>query len=77
MIFHDIHRVDDHVILLGNPLEHQLGVFSYLLGEDSLAVFRNPHEMVFEFVDRVFASSKGTHALTLQRSLTFGKRKLA
>jgi len=45
MVSHNIHGVDDHVVLLGNPLKRQLGVFSYLLGGDSVGVFRNCQEM--------------------------------
>jgi hypothetical protein len=29
MVFHDFHRVNRQVILLGNLLEHLLGIFSY------------------------------------------------
>ena len=65
MIFYNLHLIDHHPILLGNPCEHQLGVLSYLLGQDSLPIFRNPHKMVLEIIDRVLASPQGAHALTV------------
>ena len=64
MVFHNLHLVDDHAVLLGNPCQHQLSVLSYFLGQDSLPVFRNPHEMVFEVIDRMLTSSQRAHTLT-------------
>jgi hypothetical protein len=73
MIFHHLHRVDDHVVLFGNRLKHLLGVVGYLWPKDLLTILRNSDEMILEIVDRVLASSQGTHALTVPRFLAIGK----
>ena len=69
MILYYLHRVDDHIVLFGNPLKHLFDVLSYLFCQDALSIFRNPYEVVFEIVNRMFASSQSTHALTLSQPL--------
>ena len=65
MIFHHLHRINDHVILLGNPYKQLLGAVDYLGRQDLLAILRNPDRMVIEIVDRMLASSQGTRALSV------------
>ena len=72
MILHHLHRVDDHIVLFGNPLKHLLDVLGYLFCQDALSIFRNPYEMVFQIVNCMFASSQSTHALTVSRLLASG-----
>ena len=72
MILYYLHRVDDHIVLFGNPLENLFDVLGYLFCQDALSIFRNPYEMVFEIVNRMFASSQSTHALTVSRLLASG-----
>ncbi len=40
-------------------------------------VLGDPHEMVLEIVDRVLASSKSTHTLTVLQSLPLDKREFS
>jgi len=61
MILPHFHRIDDHVILPGNLLQHQRGLFDYLLLQD--LAFRHPHQTVFEIADRMLALHQGTHAV--------------
>ncbi len=72
MILHHLHRVDDHIVLFGNPLKHLFDVLSYLFCQDALSIFRNPYEMVFEIMYRMFASSQRAHALNVSRLLASG-----
>jgi hypothetical protein len=63
MILPDFHRIDDHVILPGNLLQHQRGLFGYLLLQGFSATFRNPHQTVLEIADRMLALPQGPHAV--------------
>ena len=45
---------------------------SYLFCQDALSIFRNPYEMVFEIVYRMFASSQSAHALNVSPLLASG-----
>ena len=75
MIFHNLHCIDDQIILLSNPFKHLLGIFSNFFCQDSLTVLRNPHKMVLEIVDCMLASSQSTHASTVPLSLPLEKRE--
>jgi hypothetical protein len=63
MILPDFHRIDDHVILPGNLLQHRRGLFGYPLLRGFSAAFRHPHQTVFEIADRMLALPQGTHAV--------------
>jgi hypothetical protein len=63
MILPDFHRIDDHVILPDNLLQHRRGLFGYPLLQGFSAAFRNPHQTVFEIADRMLALPQGTHAV--------------
>ena len=74
MVFHHFHSVYTKFILLSYLLKDFLDVFSHLVIKDVLPVFRYPHQMILQIIDRMLGTSYShavcynSYSITLARA---------